>query len=256
MTLANSLHRVAANATAAQQLLRETSHGSPSKAAVQLRRYEICSLLPNGSVSETRHIAPALPLFEHAFTAFMRGSLIETDFGSVAIEDLWPGDRVQIHDNSYQEVVWKGMTTLVPARNQSQDTDLRLTSIMADSLGMHKPISSLVAGPAARLLATPPELRNTVKSGEILTPAYKFQDGMNIFDAAPPTPVDVFHICLRQHAVIKVGGLPFETYHPGPDALRTVSYPIKTLFLNMFSHAESIADFGPLAFERSRDTQA
>lgn len=253
MTLANSLHRAVANATTAQQLLRKTSTGSPT---AQLRRYEICSLLQNGSVSETRHIAPALPLFEQAFTAFMRGSLVETDFGAVAIEDLWPGDRVQIHDNSYQEVVWKGMTTLVPSGGASQETHLRLTSIMADSLGIHKPTSSVIAGPAARLLATPPELRNTLEPGEILTPAYRFQDGMNIFDAAPPTPVDVFHICLRKHAVIKVGGLQLETYHPGPDALRAVSYPIKTLFLNMFPHIESVADFGPLAFERSRDTQA
>ncbi|CUH76253.1 hypothetical protein TRM7557_00791 [Tritonibacter multivorans] len=255
MTLAHSLQRAAANATAANQLLRNTpkTDGKPS---AQLRRYEVCTLLPNGSVTETRHIAPALPLFEQAFTAFSRGSLVETDFGPVAIEDLLPGDQIQTADGHFEEVVWKGMTTLIPARSSATGASMKLTSFMADSFGMQKPSSCVVAGPAARLLATPPHLRHSAQSGEILTPVQDFQDGINIFETAPPAPVDMFHICLRNHAVIKVGGLLFESYHPGTDALRLVSYPIKTLFLNMFPHVESIADFGPLAFERALTTQA
>jgi hypothetical protein len=114
----------------------------------------------------------------------------------------------------------------------------------------------VVAGPGARLLATPPHLRHTAKAGEILTPVQDFQDGMTIFETAPPAPVDTFHICLRTHAVIKVGGLLFESYHPGAEALRLVSYPIKTLFLEMFPQVESISDFGPLAFDRTLATQA
>lgn len=255
MTLAHSLHRAAANATAANQLLRDPNKPS-GKQSAQLRRYEVCSLLPNGSVAETRHIAPALPLFEQAFTAFTRSSLIETDFGPVAIEDLLPGDRVLTHDGSFEEVVWKGMTTLIPARSSASGASHKLTSIMADSLGMQKPISCVVAGPAARLLCTPAHLRHRATQGERLTPVQEFEDGMNIFEAAPPAPVDMFHICLRHHAVIKVGGLQFESYHPGKDALKLVSYPIKTLYLNMFPHVESITDFGPLAFDRELTNQA
>lgn len=255
MTLAQSLQRAAANATAANKLLRDPAKpdGKPS---AQLRRYEVCSLLDNGSVTETRHIAPALPLFEQAFTAFSRGSLVETDFGPVAIEDLLPGDRVQTHDGGFEDVVWKGMTTLIPARSSASGASMKLTSFMADSFGMQKPMSCVVAGPAARLLATPPHLRHSAQSGEVLTPAQDFQDGMNIFETAPPAPVDMFHICLRNHAVFKVGGLLFESYHPGADALRLVSYPIKTLFLNMFPHVDGLSDFGPLAFDRALTTQA
>ena len=255
MTLEHSLHRAAAHATAAHQLLRPTPR-TDDKPPAQLRRYEVCSLLPNGSVVETGHIAPALPLFEQAFTAFARGSLVETDVGPVAIEDILPGDRVRTADGSFGEAVWKGMTTLIPARNSASGASMKLTTFMADSFGIQKPSSCVVAGPGARLLATPPHLRHTAKAGEILTPVQDFQDGMTIFETAPPAPVDTFHICLRTHAVIKVGGLLFESYHPGAEALRLVSYPIKTLFLEMFPQVESISDFGPLAFDRTLATQA
>lgn len=218
----------------------------------QLRRYEVCALMPNGTVAETRHIAPALPLFEEAFCAFTRGSLVQTDMGPVAIEDLWPGDRIATHDGTYKPLIWKGSTGLVPARADAKGQRHPLTSFMADSFGMEKPMSCVVAGPAARLLCTPPHMRNAIKNTKLLTPVQAFQDGMSIFETLPPTVVDMYHICLPKHAVIQVGGLDFETYHPGPDALKLVSYPIKTLFLNMFSHIDSIADFGPLAFERAK----
>jgi len=255
MTLPQSLQRAAANITETQPVLRDQA---PAQAGPkpQLRRYEVASLLPNGNLAETRHIAPALPLFEQAFCAFTRGSLVETDFGPVAIEDLYPGDQVLTRDGSYQPLLWKGMTTLVPGRKAATGTRHALTSFMADSLGMEKPMSCVISGPSARLLRTPTHLRHAEGDGPLLTPVTEFLDGMNIVETTPPAPVDMYHLCLARHAVIRVGGLEFETYHPGLDALRLVSYPIKTLFLNMFPHVDKIADFGPLAFDRARALQA
>jgi len=255
LTLPQSLERAAANIAKAKPLMPQ-AQALPGGSKPQLRRYEVASLLPNGNPAETRHIAPALPLFEQAFTAFTRGSLIETDFGPVAIEDLYPGDRVLTRDGSYQPLIWKGMTTMVPGHKAATGAQLSLTSFMADSLGMEKPMSCVVTGPSARLLRTPIHLRHAEGDSPLLTPVVEFIDGMNIVETTPPAPVDMYHLCLAQHAVIKVGGLEFETYHPGPDALKLVSYPIKTLFLNMFPHADKISDFGALAFDRARTTQA
>ncbi len=255
LTLPQSLERAAANIAKVKPLMPQ-AQALPGGSKPQLRRYEVASLLPNGNPAETRHIAPALPLFEQAFTAFTRGSLIETDFGPVAIEDLYPGDRVLTRDGSYQPLIWKGMTTMVPGHKAATGAQLSLTSFMADSLGMEKPMSCVVTGPSARLLRTPIHLRHAEGDSPLLTPVVEFIDGMNIVETTPPAPVDMYHLCLAQHAVIKVGGLEFETYHPGPDALKLVSYPIKTLFLNMFPHADKISDFGALAFDRARTTQA
>jgi len=255
MSLPQSLQRAAANVAKTKPLLRDQS-APRDGTKPQLRRYEVASLLPNGNLAETRHIAPALPLFEQAFTAFTRGSLVETDYGPVAIEDLFPGDQVLTHSGTYEPVVWKGMTTMVPGRKTATGARLALTSFMADSLGMAKPNSCVVTGPAARLLRTPAHLRPAEDKGPLLTPVTEFLDGMNIVETTPPAPVDMYHLCLARHAVIRVGGLEFETYHPGPDALRLVSYPIKTLYLNMFPQVDSIAGFGPLAFDRTRVAQA
>ena len=250
MNTPQSLQHAAAAAAEATALLQDPAALRMTNRP-QLRRYEVSALLSNGTIAETRHIAPALPLFENAFCAFSRGSLVQTDMGPVAVEDLWPGDRIATQDGKHQPLVWKGSTSLVPARADSRGQRHPLTSFMADSFGMQKPMSCVVAGPAARLLCTPPHLRANAQDTELLTPVQAFQDGMNIFETAPPTAIELYHLCLPAHAVIQVGGLPFESYHPGPNALHLVSYPIKTLFLNMFSHADCIADFGPLAFERA-----
>ncbi len=257
MTIAHSLQKAAANAIEANAFLQDPA-ALRSATKPQLRRYEVSSLLPSGAIAETRHIAPALPLFEDAFCAFSRGSLVETANGPVAVEDLLPGDDIQTSGGGSQPLVWIGHTSILPARPGSRGRSHRLTSFMADSLGLQKPASSLVAGPAARLLRPPPHLQSA-DSGQLLTPVAEFQDGMSIFETAPPTPVDMYHLCLPRHAAITIGGLEFETYHPGPDALKLASYAIKTLFLNMFAHANSIQDFGPLAYSRagsSRSSQA
>ena len=250
MNTPHSLHQAAASAAEATALLQDPA-ALRLVTKPQLRRFEVSALLSNGTVAETRHIAPALPLFENAFCAFTRGTLVQTDMGPVAIEDLWPGDMIATQTGEYQPLIWKGSTSLVPARADSKGQTHPLTSFMADSFGMQKPMSCVVAGPAARLLCTPPHMRRDASDKKLLTPVQDFQDGMNIFETSPPTVVDMFHLCLPQHAVIQVGGLEFETYHPGPNELKLVSYPIKTLFLNLFSHADAIADFGPLAFERA-----
>ncbi len=209
--------------------------------------------MPNGDVSQTRHIAPALPMFEDAFCAFTRGSLVETENGPLAIEDLLPGDLVLTQDGALQTVLWKGSVTLIPGRVDSRGRTRPLTRIMADTFGMQKPLSGVIAGPAARLLGAPAHLRHLHEGAEILTPVHEFQDGMSVIETLPPTPIELFHICLKRHSVIKVDGLQFESYHPGVNAARQVSRSLRSIYLNLFAHIESLNDFGPLVLPRAGD---
>lgn len=252
MTLPHSLARAARNAIETNPILQDPA-ALRSRTRPQLRRYEISALLRNGDIAETSHIAPALPLFEDAFTAFTRGSMIETEHGPVAIEDLQPGDRVIIQDGSAQPVMWKGSTTIVPGRPDAKGRYHRLSRIMADSFGMQKPMSYVLAGPSARILKTPGRLRALAGAAPLLTPVSEFVDGMNVVETAPPAPVQLFHICLPHHAVIKVAGLDFETYHPGVAALRMISQAMRSVYLNLFPHIDKLTDFGPQAFARAGD---
>ncbi len=251
MTIPNSLARAARNAVETSTLLRQARPVTQQKA--QLRRYEVAALLDNGEVSQARHIAPALPVFEDAFCAFTRGSLVETDTGPIAIEDLMPGDSVLTHDGKSETVMWKGSVTLVPGREDSRGRTRPLTRIMADTFGMQKPLSGVIAGPAARLLATPAHLRHLNAGQPMLTPVAEFQDGMSVIETQPPTPVELFHICLKRHAVINVDGLQFETYHPGVTSVRMMSQTLRTVYMNLFAHIGSLSDFGPLLMARAGD---
>lgn len=252
MNIPNSLARAARNAAETSAMLRKAS-GPGTTPKAQLRRYETCSLLSNGDISHTRHIAPALPMFEDAFCAFTRGSLVETEQGPMAIEDLLPGDTVLNQDGSSEPILWKGSVTLIPGRLDSRGRARPLTRIMADTFGMQKPMSGVITGPSARLLVTPAHLRHIGGGEPLLTPVHEFQDGMSVIETLPPTPVELFHICLPRHSLIRVDGLQFETYHPGINAARTISQSLRSIYLNLFSHIESLNDFGPLLFSRAGD---
>jgi Hint domain len=254
MSIPHSLVRAARHAVNTDPVLQDPAAWRSQKRP-QLRRYEISALLANGNVSQTRQLAPALPLFEDAFCAFSRGSLVETENGPVAIEDILPGDRVNTTDGTSETVLWKGSTTLVPGRPGPTGRNLRLTRIMPDSFGMQRPMSYVLAGPSARLLNTPDHLRALVGGAQMLTPVQEFVDGMNVIETAPPTPVELFHICLPRHAVIRVGGLEFETYHPGANAVRMISHAMRSLYLNLFAHVDQLSGFGPLAFPRAGEGQ-
>lgn len=252
MAIPNSLARAARNAVETSAMLRDAPR-TATKQKAQLRRYEVSTLMENGDVVQTRHIAPALQVFEDAFCAFTRGSLVETEAGPMAIEDLLPGDTVLTQNGRSETVLWKGSVTLIPGREDSRGRTRPLTRIMADTFGMQKPMSGVIAGPAARLLATPGHLRHLHGGGPVLTPIHEFQDGTSVVETLPPTPVELFHICLKRHAVINVDGLQFETYHPGLNAVRRISHSLRSIYLNLFAHIDSLNDFGPLALPRAGD---
>ena len=232
-------------------LTAATDHGSPTPEP--LRTYEVAALRADGSLYIGQDNAPALPLFEAAFAAFARGTLIQTVQGDIAIEDLQPGDIINTSSGEPAQLIWIGSSNFIPA-----DTGRRLPliRIMPDSFGEGRPSSFLTVGPAARVLHTPHHLRAEAGGTRLLAPVREFVDGVNVIEVAPPTPVRLFHICLSRHAAVKAGGLEMETFHPGAQALRDATPNQRDRFLSMFPQIGHATDFGPLAHPRAPDTPA
>ncbi len=221
----------------------------PSTAALPASRiFEVAALRADGSQTVSQHKAPALPLFEAAFSAFARGTVLDGADGAIAIEDLQPGDWLRTSSGEPAQVTWIGSSNFVPA-----DIGRRtpLVRIMADTFGLARPESFLSLGPAARLLQTPHQLQGTTGGAAMLTPIQAFVDGVNVIEVVPPTPVRLFHLCLTRHAAIFAGGLKVETFHPGANATRSVSHAVRDLFLSMFPRIAHVSDFGPLAHPRA-----
>ena len=219
----------------------------------RLRTFEVAAMRADGSLSVATVKAPALPLFESAFSAFARGAVLSSPRGGIAVEDLQPGDWLNTSAGDPAQVVWIGSSNFVPA-----DTGRRmpLIRIMADTFGMNRPGSFVTVGPGARLLQTPPHLRGTTGGAPMLTPAGDFVDSVNVIEVVPPTPVRLFHICLTRHAAVDVGGIEMETFHPGMGATRQITHAQRDLFLSMFPHIAHITDFGPLAHPRAPEPDA
>jgi len=133
--------------------------------------------------------------------------------------------------------MWIGTGQFVPADAGYQTS---LVRIMADAFGMGRPEMFVTLGPSARVLQTPPDMRSQIGPARVLSPA----------------AVQLFHLVLERHAVIWAGGLDCETFHPGGQAIRDVSYSLRDLFLSMFPHIAHVSDFGPLAHPRAPDRDA
>ncbi len=220
-------------------------------ASMATRHFDIAALRRDGS----RHIGqvrvPATLPFEQAFSAFARGTLLQTPYGEIAVEDLQPGDRLWTSAGGPAQVMWIGSGSFAPSTNSANRTPM--FRIMSDTFGPGKPTNFLTLGPAARILRTPPHLRSMTGSDPLLTPIQEFVDGESIIEVVPPTAFSLFHIVLERHAAIRANGLECETFHPGSQSLRMTSQTMRDHFLSLFPHIQDVSDFGPLAHSRAPD---
>lgn len=227
---------------------RKSVHAIPQP-KVPVRKYEALALLPDGSLSEISRRAPAHPIFEAGFSALARGSILATEEGPVAIEDLLPGIRVETRDDGFQPLLWIGTITLLP-NHATGHLQSRLFRIPVDSFGPSRPMPDLMLAPHARLLHRSPKLRDVVHKDTALTPITAFEDGQTVIRVAPISPVSVFHLAFRDHQILRANGLEIESYHPGEDVLARLGGENLRLFMSLFPHIQSTADFGPLRAPR------
>jgi hypothetical protein len=227
-----------------------TSAGHVAQAQLAKRTYEVAALREDTSLYIGQSTAPALPLFENAFSAFTHGSLVQTTAGLIAVEDLQPGDMVQTVTGEAAELIWIGTSTFSPADAGKRTPLIR---IMPDALGQSRPERSLTVGPGARILHTPAALRGVADGKQLLTPASRLVDGVNVIQISPPTPTRMFHICLSRHAVITVDGIEMETFHPGATAPDDLNQSLRDRFISLFPRISQMSDFGPLAHPRAPD---
>lgn len=218
-----------------------------------MRSYEVSALRADGSTSLNNFRSPSIPLVDAAFSAFAHGALLETPSGPMAIEDLQPGDMLNTTSGESAKIVWIGSSSFAPP---SQGNRTPLVRIMADSFGPSRPASFVTVGPAARILQTPPHLRNFSDGAPLLTPARDFVDNINVIEVLPPTPVRLFHICLSRHAAVNVGGISMETFHPGHALLRSATHTQRDFFLSLFPRIAHVTEFGPLAHPRAPEKDA
>lgn len=230
----------------AQWTARQSLH--TPRTALRTRRYEVLWRGPSGEIMDFTRTAPALPVFEEAFGAFARGTLIATSTGPVAIEDMLPGTLVEVGPSLYEPVMWIGAMTVMPSAGlEAGETLLR---VAADTFGLERPSPDLMLGRHARYLHRADALKSALGTNKALAPVSGLVDGDMVIEVSPRTPVRTYHIGLPQHRMIRANGVELESYHPGANLNARLSPEMKSLFLSLFPHIREVGDFGATAFPR------
>ncbi len=234
--LRNSHASLPATVPAAADSLRPKPHLT--------RRYETQYIKPNGDIGFMTRVAPAQPVYESTCAAIARGTLIDTEFGPMAIEDLSPGIHVKTETNGMQELLWRGQTLLihgVPNQSPEMGTTIRVSS---DRFGFDRPSRPLMLGPKARVVM------NNHEGGLGLQGIRELIDGENVVSINPPTPIDVFHIAFAKQEVVAASGVLIESYHPGRKLDKMISREALATLMGLFPHLTSIDEFGPQIYPR------
>lgn len=214
------------------------------------RRYEVTWINNDGQIDNFLRVGPAIPIFEQAFSAFSHGAMISTIDGPVSVEDLEPGQMIETANGTFEPLRWIGAMTLIPGAPTNGDVPQKLYRITADALGLARPATDVTFGPAARILNRDPAIRAALGAEAALAPISSFEDGMGVIALNPVAPVRVYHLALDTHQVIRAGGVDVESYHPGPDAHYSMSTELRSVFLSMFPHLDSLQGFGRVIWPR------
>lgn len=214
------------------------------------RRYEVTWIDDDDNVDTFMRVAPAMPIFEGAFSAFAHGALISTSEGPVAVEDLVPGMFIETATGEYEKLRWVGAMTLIAGMETANIQPQQLFRVCADALGLGRPAQDVTFGPAARLLSRDPEVRSALGSEAALAPVSSLEDGVGVIALTPASPVRVYHLAFDGHHVIRACGIEVESFHPGPDAHYSMSQELRAVFVSLFPHMETLQGFGRVLWPR------
>ena len=223
--------------------------GRPQRKTPLMRMYEVVYLTSNGTEAERTLRAPANPLFENAFNAFARGTLVQTEHGPTAIEDLYPGQLITTLEYGPLPLLWRGSMKHSPDQ-MAPGSSPTITRSTTGAMGLDRPLSDVLLGPGARLLQKHRAVQDTM-ADSVYIPATDFENGDSIFPMTPQVPMTFYHLVLQRHATILAGGIGVETYHPGPGMLYRLGPVMIALYLDLFPPMKSLNGFGAMAHPRA-----
>lgn len=167
------------------------------------------------------------------FVCFRNGTMIMTDRGNVAVEDLKAGDMVLTRDNGLQQLRWIGSKQMGSELLQ-MFPQLRPVRIQAGALGDGLPERDLYVSQQHRILVNSKIALRMMGDSEVLIAA-KFLteiDGIDIDDSAEA--LEYFHLLFDQHEIVLSEGAATESLFTGAEALRSVDPAARAEMIALF----------------------
>lgn len=152
---------------------------------------------------------------------FVAGTLIETDGGPCAVQDLALGDRVWTQDGGWQRVRWVGRRQ-VSVADMRANPALRPVMFEPGSLGQGLPLRRMGLSPQHRVCVSGWQAELLFGVDEVLVPAQALINDRDIRRATPDAGVTYVHFLLDQHHLVRSDGALTESFFPTALALRGV----------------------------------
>lgn len=188
---------------------------------------------PDGSVVSFRN-------FEEIVPCFAPGTLIDTDRGPVAVEDLAVGDRVLTRDHGFQPLAWTGRKALSAAA-LSVWPELAPVRIAAGALGAGVPARDLLVSPGHRMLVAGARAEVLFGEREVLVAAADLVGLPGIARDAAAAGVEYLHVMCAGHEVIRAEGAWTESFQPSAPVLDGLAAATRAELLRLFPELTTAA---------------
>ena len=152
---------------------------------------------------------------------FTPGTLIATDRGLRAVEDLRRSDRVVTRDNGLKRINWVGSRAF-GYHELAEEPALQPVLICAGALGDGVPMRDTIVSPEHRFLMDLGPSPLGGEEPEALVAARHLVDGAGIRWASM-LGVSYLHVLLNAHEVILANGSWTESFHPDDKVMRDLA---------------------------------
>lgn len=200
----------------------EDGPGGKTYAMIEIEKIIITSYEADQPVNQ-RNVTGALDDPYPKIVCFSKGTLIETDRGQVAVEDLNIGDMVRTLDHGFQPVYWIGSNKIT--RGQlSANPKLCPVRILAGVFGSGLPARDLLVTRQHRILVRSSVFMDELDVPEVLVPAKDLivLDGVDILDDYN-ADITYYHILCEAHEILYAEGLLAESMLTGTEALKALN---------------------------------
>lgn len=183
--------------------------------------FTIVDVKPINNMVAGVNIDVALGDADYPPPCFARGTMIATDRGEVAVEDLRAGDLVMTRDNGLQPLRWIA-SAAVSAEKLDLMPALRPIRIRAGALGGGAPVRDLLVSPQHRILVSSRISARMFGEAEVLIAAKHLLgiDGIEV--ARDVSEVTYFHLLLDRHEVLTSDGAQTESLYLGSEARKAI----------------------------------
>lgn len=179
---------------------------------------------------------------------FGHGTMIMTQKGFVAVQDLQPGDMIETRDDGFQPLRWIGARKL-SAHELAMSPQFHPIRIDAGALARGVPSDDLIVSPQHRMLMQSPSAELVAGEAEILIAAKRLVVLDGIAVANDLQDVTYYHLLFNAHQIVTANGAASESLHTGAEALNSLEAVARDEILALFPELAEM-DHGSVSCRR------